>query len=129
MRVLMLSVLALTAVVLVLSGCSTAANLTTLNLTNTYNTYWTRPGASLQEVADESRACYVAAVQAVEGEYPSAFPAAGDPGPRGGRLQPPTEPPPKLWARSPREAGFARFDEQLRYERCMRQRGWSATRS
>jgi hypothetical protein len=126
MRVLMLSVLALTAVVLVLGGCSTAANVTTLNLTNAY---WTRPSASLQEVADESRACYVAAVQAVEGEYPSAFPAAGVPGPRGGRLLPPTEPPPKLWARSPREAGFARFDEQLRYERCMRQRGWSATRS
>jgi len=31
MRVLMLSVLALTAVVLVLGGCSTAANVTTLN--------------------------------------------------------------------------------------------------
>ena len=124
MRVLMLSVLALTAVVLVLGGCSTAANVTTLNLTNAY---WTRPSASLQEVADESRACYVAAVQAVEGEYPSAFPAAGDS--KGGRLLPPTEPTPKLWARSPREAGFARFDEQLRYERCMRQRGWSATRS
>ena len=127
MRVLMLSVLALTAAVLVLGGCSTTANMTTTNLTTT--TYWTRPGASLQEVASESRACYVAAVQAVEGEYPSAFPAAGDSSPKGGRLLPPTEPPPKLWARSPREAGFARFDEQLRYERCMRQRGWSATRS
>jgi hypothetical protein len=105
----MLSVLALVALVLVLSGCTTA--------------YWTRPGAKLDDLASESQACYVAAV---DGEYPAAFPAAGN---TGGRLLPPTEPPPQLWNRSPRQAGFERFDEQLRYERCMRQRGWSATRS
>ena len=115
MRVLMLSALALTALVLVLSGCSTAA------------TYWTRPGATLEDVANESETCYRAAVRAVEGEFPSAFPAASSPNTP--RLLPPTEPPPKLWARSPREAGFARFDEQLHYERCMHQRRWSATRS
>jgi hypothetical protein len=116
MRVLMRSALALTALVLVLGGCSR-------------NTYWTRPGATLQDVAGEAESCYVAAVRSVEGEFPSAFPKDGPPGPKGGRLLPPTEPPPKLWARAPREAGFVRFDEQLRYERCMRQRGWSATRS
>ena len=70
-----------------------------------------------------------AAVEAVEGESPSALPAATASGSTSARLLPPTEPPPKLWARSPREAGFARFDEQMRYERCMQQRGWSRTRS
>jgi hypothetical protein len=120
MRVLMMSALALTAVVLVLGGCSTS------NTYTTYTTYWTRPGATLEEVAHESEACYRKAVEAVEGEFPSAFPAAS--GSNSARVLPPTEPPPKLWTLAPREAKFARFDEQLKYERCMRQRGWSATR-
>jgi hypothetical protein len=115
MRVLMLYALALTALVLVLGGCS--------------STYWSRPDAKLDALAHESGACYKAAVEAVEGESPSALPAATASGSTSARLLPPTEPPPKLWARSPRESGFARFDEQMRYERCMQQRGWSRTRS
>lgn len=111
----MLSALALTALILVLGGCS--------------STYWTRPNTKLEDLAHESRACYKAAVESVEGESPSALPAAAASGATSARLLPPTEPPPKLWTRSPREASFARFDEQLRYESCMRQRGWSATRS
>ena len=116
MRVLMLSALALSAVVLVLGGCSSGS------------TYWSRPDAKLEDVAHESGACYKAAVEAVEGEFPSALPSATASGTTSARLLPPTDPPPKLWARSPREAGFGRFDEQLRYERCMRQRGWTTTR-
>jgi hypothetical protein len=118
MRLLMLSALALTAIVLVLGGCSTATNLTT-------TTYWTRPGATLDQLATESEACYAKAVEAVEGEFPSAFPRPGAPA----GLLPPTEPPPKLWARAPREAAFARFDEQFNYDRCMRKRGWTPKRA
>ena len=117
MRVLMLSALALTALVLVLGGCSSAY------------TYWSRPDAKLEDLAHESQTCYAAAVEAVEGAAPSALPAPTASGSTSARLLPPTEPPPKLWARSPREAGFGRFDEQMRYERCMQRRGWSATRS
>jgi hypothetical protein len=29
-----------------------------------------------------------------------------------------------LWKRAPRQAALEHFDEQFRYERCMRQRGW-----
>jgi hypothetical protein len=111
----MLSALALTALVLVLGGCS--------------GTYWSRPDAKLEDLAHESQACYAAAVEAVEGASPSALPAPTASGSTSARLLPPTEPPPKLWARSPGEAGFGRFDEQLRYERCMQRRGWSPTRS
>ena len=116
MRVLMLSSLALTAFILLFAGCTTA--------------YWARPGAELPDLAQESHDCYVGAVG---GDYPSAL-AAQSPSPResstprGGRLLPSTEPPPKLWVRAPREAGFGRFDEQQRYERCMVQRGWRPTR-
>jgi hypothetical protein len=110
MRILMLSCLALTALVLFLAGCSTA--------------YWSRPGSELPDLASESHACYASAIG---GESPAAFPAQS---PRGSaRLLPSTEPPPQLWERSPRQAGFARFEEQQRYERCMQQRGWRATRS
>ena len=124
MRALMLSALALTALFLVLGGCSSGRTYWSNN-----STYWSRPNAKLEGVARESGACYKAAVEAVEGEFPSAFPVATAFGTTSARLLPPTEPPPKLWARSPREAGFARFDEQMRYERCMQQRGWSPTRS
>ena len=43
-------------------------------------------------------------------------------------MLPRTEPPPKLWERAPRDAGFERYDEQLRNERCMRVRGWEPAR-
>jgi hypothetical protein len=79
--------------------------------------YWSRPGATLPDLASESDACYQAAVDL---EAPSALP-----GPTGGpRLLPRSMPPPKLWSRLPRDAGFERFDEQLKYERCMTARGW-----
>jgi hypothetical protein len=110
MRILMLSCLALTALILLFAGCS--------------STYWSRPGAELPDLAAESHACYASAVG---GESPAALPSQS---PRGsGRLLPSTEPPPRLWERSPGQAGFSRFDEQSRYERCMQQRGWRATRS
>jgi hypothetical protein len=115
MRTLVLSSLALAALILMFTGC-------------TSTTYWSRPGAKLDDLADESHACYAAAVGG--DNQPAAFAAESRPPlPRGGRLLPPTEPPPKLWARAPREAGFERFDEQLRYERCMERRGWRPTRA
>jgi hypothetical protein len=98
-----LAVLALLA-----TGCTTA--------------YWERPGASLPDLASESEACYQTAIAE---ESPAAFATnVGRP-----RLLPRTEPPPKLWKRAPREAALERFDEQLRYERCMRQRGWQPVRA
>jgi hypothetical protein len=113
MRALVLSSLALAALILIFAGCTTT----------TY--YWSRPGAELQVLAEESHACYAAAVGGED--QPAAFAA---PAPRGsGRLLPSTEPPPKLWGRAPREAGFERFDEQLRYERCMERLGWRPTRA
>jgi len=84
--------------------------------------YWTRPDATLPVLADESGACYRASLDT---DTPSAFPS----GAAGPRLLPRTEPPPKLWEREPRQAGFERFDEQLRYERCMRVRGWRPART
>jgi hypothetical protein len=79
--------------------------------------YWTRPSGTLPQLADESEACYRASLDT---DAPSAFPSDST----SPRLLPRTEPPPKLWEREPRTAGFERFDEQLRYERCMRVRGW-----
>jgi hypothetical protein len=122
MRALVLSSLAVAALILIFAGCTTTTS------------YWSRPGAELQDLASESHSCYAAAVGA---DSPSASPAlraeqnpaaSTAPVPRGGRLLPSTEPPPKLWARAPRDAGFERFDEQQRYERCMQQRGWRPTR-
>ena len=84
--------------------------------------YWARADATLPQLADEADACYRAALDA---ETPAAFPS----GATGPRLLPRTEPPPKLWERAPREAGFEKFDEQLRYEHCMRVRGWRPTRT
>jgi hypothetical protein len=108
MRAIMLTALALTALALVLSGCTTA--------------YWDRPGAQLPDLASESEACYQAAL---DPEMPAAFPAKG----ATERLLPRTEPPPVLWTRTPRQAAFEHFDEQLRYERCMRARGWQPVKA
>ena len=112
MRFIVLTILAgLTA------GCaSTATPYTTA--------YWSRPGSNLSQLASESEACYRSAVA---DDSPSALPAS-EPAP-GGRLLPRSEPPPALWKRAPRQAAFERFDEQLRYERCMRERGWVAVGS
>jgi hypothetical protein len=95
------------ALALAAGGCTTA--------------YWDRPGARLPVLAAESEACYQAAVDV---EAPAALAVAVG----GPRLLPRTEPPPRLWARSPGEATLEHFDEQLRYEACMRARGWRATR-
>jgi hypothetical protein len=92
---------------IVLAGCSSS--------------YWQRPGATLPELAQESEACFQSSL---DQETPAAFPGSGPANP----LLPRTQPPPKLWDRSPREAGFERFDEQARYERCMRVRGWQHSR-
>ena len=84
--------------------------------------FWTRPDATLPVLADESAACYRASL---DPDMPSAFPS----GSSGLRLQGRTEPPPRLWERDPRQAGFERFEEQLRYERCMGLRGWTPART
>lgn len=100
--------ISLLAATVVLAGCTTA--------------YWGRPNASLPVLAEESEACYHTALAE---DSPSASPRPD----ASGALLPSSEPPPKLWTRTPREAGFLRFDEQLRYERCMTARGWEARRS
>jgi hypothetical protein len=88
----------------------------------TTTAYWDRPGANLTQVVSESEACYRAAL---DDDSPSALATAES----SMRLLPRSEPPPALWKRAPRQAGFGRFDEQQRYERCMRQRGWVAVGS
>ncbi len=84
--------------------------------------FWSRPGARLPELADETEACYQAAIDV---ESPSAL-AAGSSGPR---LLPRTEPPPRVWDRAPHQVTFERFDEQARYDRCMRARGWQVIKA
>jgi hypothetical protein len=79
--------------------------------------YWDRPGATLTQVASESDACYRASL---DEDSPSALPGPGS----SVRLLPRSDPPPVLWKRAPRQAALEHFDEQFRYERCMRQRGW-----
>jgi len=107
-------VISLTALTLILAACATPYH--------DPKAFWTRPDATLPELADESTACYRASLDA---DTPSAFPS----GSTGPALLPRTQPPPKLWERTPREAGFERPDEQLRYERCMRVRGWRPGRT
>jgi hypothetical protein len=97
--------------VAVLAGLTAGCAMTTA--------YWDRPGGKLPQLASESEACYR---EAIADESPSALPAS-EPAP-GGRLLPRSEPPPTLWKRPPRQAAFERYDEQQRYERCMRERGW-----
>jgi hypothetical protein len=105
MRTIILTVLAG-----LIAGCVTAP------------AYWSRPGATLPQLADESTACYRASL---DEDSPSALPGPGS----SVRLLPRSEPPPKLWARAPRQVALEHFDEQLRYERCMHQRGWVAVGS
>ena len=93
---------------LVMTGCTTA--------------YWDRSGARLPDLARESKDCYQTALAV---ESPAALAAPGD----SPRLLPRTEPPPALWKRAPRDATFERFNEQLRYERCMRALGWQPIRA
>ncbi|HEU5194121.1 MAG TPA: hypothetical protein VFW70_05220 [Methylomirabilota bacterium] len=106
--------LSLIAVTLALAACATPYK--------DPRAYWARPDGTLVQLVDESEACYR---DSVDAESPAAFPN----GAAGPRLLPRTEPPPKLWERAPRNAGFEKFDEQLRYERCMRVRGWRPTRT
>jgi len=105
MRTMILTVLAG-----LLAGCATTT------------AYWDRPGATLSQVAGESATCYRASL---DEDSPSAFPGAGS----SVRLLPRSEPPPALWTRAPRQAAFEHFDEQQRYDRCMRLRGWVPVRS
>ena len=114
-------ILGLLLVAATLTGCSTAAWDRSGEIVPA-RAYWGRPGATLPVLADESQACYHAAI--VE-ESPSALPGSG----RGRLLLPRTEPPPRLWERAPRKAGFEHVDEELRYDRCMKARGWEARRS
>ena len=107
-------VISLTALTLLVAACATPYH--------DPKAFWTRPDATLPQLADESQACYRASLDA---DAPSAFATSGS----GPRLLPRTEPPPKLWEREPRQAGFERYEEQLRYERCMRVRGWRPARS
>jgi len=106
--------ISLISIALVLTACATPYR--------DPKAYWTRPDATLPVLAAESESCYRASLDA---ETPAAFPS----GSAGPRLLPRTEPPPTLWQREPRQAGFERFDEQLRYERCMRVRGWRPGRT
>jgi hypothetical protein len=106
--------ISLISIALVLTACATPYR--------DPGAYWTRPATTLPLLAQESESCYRASLDA---DAPSAFATSGS----GPRLLPRTEPPPKLWEREPRQAGFERFEEQLRYERCMRVRGWRPARS
>jgi hypothetical protein len=90
-----------------LVGCTTASP----------DRYWDRPGASLPQLAHEAGRCYE---DAVKEDSPAALAVSRGSVP----LLPRTEPPPALWTRAPRDVTLERFDEQLRYERCMRALGW-----
>ena len=103
-----------TTILVVLAGLLAGCGTTTA--------YWDRPGANLSQVVSESEACYRAALG---DDYPLALATRES----AVQLLPRSEPPPALWKRTPRQAGFERFDEQQRYERCMRQHGWTAAGS
>ena len=89
------------------AGCTTA--------------FWDRPGATRSSLADDTETCYR---RAVDMPSPAALPGGMGPGPR----IPPDQPPPALWRRSPGEAGFVTFDQEQRFERCMRELGYRSTR-
>lgn len=104
----MAGVAAILAVATALAGCS--------------ERFWTRPDTPLPALARDAEGCYRSAV-AVEA---AALPA---PAATRGPLLPRTEPPPAVWQRAPANAGFTRFDEQLRYEACMTARGYRTART
>jgi hypothetical protein len=83
--------------------------------------FWARPGATRLELAQDTEACYR---RAIEMPSPAAPPEMTAPAP-GVTVDPP---PPILWRRSPPEAAFVTFDQEQRYARCMRERGYRATR-
>jgi hypothetical protein len=99
--------------VLLLAACATPS-------------YWTKPGATRPVLAHDTEACYRAALSSAD--YPSALsqpaPSPTTPSPATARSTPPSE----LWTRAPRDAGFERFDERLRYEKCMADLGYQTTR-
>src|SRR5690349_19630012 len=113
----MRTIITTSAIVLLMAGCSTAPALST-----SAQPYWARPGATRDELVNDTTACYRASL---DDQYPSALPGATS----NSKVLPLSEPPPRIWTLSPRETGLERFDEQLRYERCMRDRGWLATRT
>jgi len=82
-------------------------------------TFWDRPGATRLTLADDTERCYR---RAVDVPFPAALPRVQTSG------VPADRPPPALWRRSPGEAGFATFDQEQRFERCMREGGYRSTR-
>jgi len=86
--------------------------------------YWTKAGATRLVLADDTEACYWTALQATDS--PSAL--ARESGSTSALGVPLSTPPPELWDRAPREVGFERFDERLRYEKCMTDLGYRPTR-
>jgi hypothetical protein len=92
---------------LAVGGCTTA--------------FWDRPGATRVGLAQDTDACYR---RAVDAPFPAALPR-GTAKASGGLGDPP---PPQLWRQAPSETAFVRFDESLRYDRCMRELGYRPTR-
>ncbi|HEV8473368.1 MAG TPA: hypothetical protein VGR82_11390 [Methylomirabilota bacterium] len=86
--------------------------------------YWTKPGATRTVLVDDTEACYRIALLSTDS--PSAL--AREAGSTSGLRMPLSAPPPELWNRAPREVGFERFDERLRYEKCMTDLGYRPTR-
>jgi hypothetical protein len=86
--------------------------------------YWTKPGVTRPVLADDTTACYWAALGSTES--PSAL--SRPTGSTSTSGLPLSVPPPELWNRAPREVGFERFDERLRYEKCMADLGYRTTR-
>lgn len=94
---------------LLLAGCATPS-------------FWTKPDATRPVLARDTEACYHAALAT---DYPSALSQAAAPP---AAATPRDVPPPALWTRAPHEVGFERFDERLRYEKCMADLGYRTTR-
>jgi len=94
---------------LLLAGCATPS-------------FWAKPGATRPVLARDTGACYRAALAT---DYPSAL---SQPTAPPAVSTPRDVPPPRLWTRAPHEVGFERFDERLRYEKCMADLGYRTTR-
>ncbi len=94
---------------LLLAGCATPS-------------FWTKPGATRPVLVRDTEACYHAALAT---DYPSAL---SRPTPPPAVATPRDAPPPALWTRAPHAVGFERFDERLRYDKCMADLGYRTTR-